>query len=153
MTMSASLDRDSYSAKNFSGPPLKNVQYPPLSEQGLCQVSLQVGIPEGGLQPGNKVCPCSHYQGSSGVHLFFIEGLGPDTGSPLSHVGERTDDLALVIRELGAVKSHVEARGPSPGGVESQASIEGKWLGHHQFHVLSHGNDWPLGWSLGSVIP
>ena len=63
------------------------------------------------------------------------------------------DDLALVIWELGAVEGHVETQGPSPGGVGRQASIEDKWLGHHRLCILGHLNDWPLGWSLGSVIP
>ena len=63
------------------------------------------------------------------------------------------DDLALVIRELGAVEGHVKTQGTSPGGVGGQASIEDKWLGHYQFCVLGHSNDWPLEWSLGSVIP
>ena len=63
------------------------------------------------------------------------------------------DDLALVIRELGAVEGHVETQGPSPGGIGRQTSIEDEWLGHYRFCVLSHGNDWSLRWSLGSVIP
>ena len=63
------------------------------------------------------------------------------------------DDLALVIRELGAVEGHVEAKGPPPGGIGRQASIEDKWLGHYRFCVLSHSNDWSWRWSLGSVIP
>ena len=50
---------------------------------------------------------------------------------PISHVRERIDDLALVIWELGAVESHVEAQGPPPGGIGRQASIEDKWFGHY----------------------
>ena len=94
----------------------------------------------------NNICPCF-------LCLFLTGCLSPDIGSPLSHAGEGTDDLALVIRELGAVEGHVEAQGPSPGGVGGQASIEDKLLGHYRLCVLSHGNGWSLRWSLGSVIP
>ena len=72
--------------------------------------------------------------------------------SCVSHVRERIDDLALVIRELGAVEGHVETQGSSPSGVGRQASIEDKWLGHYRFCVLSHLNDWSWERSLGSVI-
>ena len=51
--------------------------------------------------------------------------------SPLSHVREGMDDLALVIGELGAVEGHVETQGLSSGGVGRQAPIEVKWLGHY----------------------